>query len=395
MADTDKDSKTEEPTGKRLHDALEKGQFAKAPEITLVVVIAATMGVLSLTLGSAVRDVADLSANIFSQVGAIKLSLDTVPNALSEIVILIAKVLLPIIGSIILAVLLSGGLQSGFNFTPEAFGFKPERLDIAAGFQRLIAKETFVHGAVDLLKLVAISLILWGAAQQLVEDPLFSAPVDAGYLGTYLNRATMAFLSRLILALGIIAAISYWYEFMKTRSDMRMTKQEVKDEHKQTEGDGRVKGAMRRMARRLLQKQMLEQVPTADVVVTNPTHYAVALRYERGVDQAPIVLAKGENQFAKRIKAMAAEHGVPTVENRPVARMLYALGRVDEPIPNELYQAVAGILAVVYRSHRYYFYRLKAKRAEIRTQAAQDQRRTAAATPGADVNDRTSLTEAA
>jgi flagellar biosynthetic protein FlhB len=113
-----------------------------------------------------------------------------------------------------------------------------------------------------------------------------------------------------------------------------------------------------------MQKQMLKQVPLADVVITNPTHYAVALRYERGVDQAPVVLAKGENQFARRIKAMAAEHGVPMTENKPVARMLYALGRVGEPIPNELYQAVAEILAFVYRTHRYYFFRLKSRRAE-------------------------------
>jgi flagellar biosynthesis protein FlhB len=110
---------------------------------------------------------------------------------------------------------------------------------------------------------------------------------------------------------------------------------------------------------------MLAAVPTADVIVTNPTHYAVALKYERGVDQAPVVLAKGENRFALRIKALAGEHGVPIVENKPVARMLFALGRVDEKIPSELYQAVAEILAFVYRTHRYYFYRLKSRRAEL------------------------------
>jgi flagellar biosynthetic protein FlhB len=115
---------------------------------------------------------------------------------------------------------------------------------------------------------------------------------------------------------------------------------------------------------------MLAQVPTADVIVTNPTHYAVALRYDRGVDQAPVILAKGENQFARRIKAMAAEHGVPVVENKPVARMLYALGRVDEPIPGELYQAVAEILAFVYRTHRYYFFRLRARRNQAAAAAA-------------------------
>jgi flagellar biosynthesis protein FlhB len=116
-----------------------------------------------------------------------------------------------------------------------------------------------------------------------------------------------------------------------------------------------------------MQKQMLSAVKTADVIVTNPTHYAVALKYERGKDKAPIVLAKGENRFAQRIKALAAENGVPMVENKPVARLLFAMGKVGESIPSELYQAVAEILAVVYRTHRYYFHRLKARRLEAAT----------------------------
>ena len=141
-----------------------------------------------------------------------------------------------------------------------------------------------------------------------------------------------------------------------------MTREEVKDERRNAEGDALVKNALRRMARRLEQKQMLSAVPTADVIVTNPTHYAVALKYERGRDQAPVVLAKGENQFARRIKALAAEHGVPTVENKPVARLLFAMGEVGATIPPQLYQAVAEILAVVYRTHRYYFHELKTRR---------------------------------
>jgi flagellar biosynthetic protein FlhB len=195
-------------------------------------------------------------------------------------------------------------------------------------------------------------------------DPLFSAPVEAAYLGQFLNQATMLFLTRLALALAIVAAISYGYEKFKTARQMMMSRDEIKQERKQAEGDMHAKAAMRRMARRLMQKQMLAAVQTADVVVTNPTHFAVALKYERGQDKAPVVLAKGENRFAQRIKALAAEHGVPTVENKPVARLLFAMGQVGETIPAELYGAVAGILAVVYRTHRYYFHRLKARRME-------------------------------
>jgi flagellar biosynthetic protein FlhB len=141
-----------------------------------------------------------------------------------------------------------------------------------------------------------------------------------------------------------------------------MTKQEIKDEHRQAMGDPNVKMAQRAMARRLMQKQMLADVQNADVIITNPTHYAVALKYERGVDAAPVVLAKGQNLFAQRIKAIASKHEVPTVENKPVARALYKFGQVGKPIPAQLYQAIAEILGYVYRTHRYYFYQLKSRR---------------------------------
>jgi flagellar biosynthesis protein FlhB len=365
MADHDQDSKTEAPSDKRLSEAHERGQFPKSPEINVVFVLAAALGALSLTLSTVAHDVAALATSVFTQLGSIKLQLDTVPVQLGQILVLIAKTLTPILGAATLAIVLAGGLQSGFNLTPNVLGFKPEALNPTSGFERIFSKKAFVHAGVDLLKIIAIGLVLWAAAKSLFSDPLFSAPVEAVYLGQFMERSTYAFLSRLLLALGVIAAISYWYEFIKSRKEMMMTREEVKEEHKQQEGNANSKAAMRRMARRLLQKQMLAAVPTADVIVTNPTHYAVALKYERGVDQAPVVLAKGENRFALRIKALAGEHGVPIVENKPVARMLFALGRVDEKIPSELYQAVAEILAFVYRTHRYYFYRLKSRRAEL------------------------------
>jgi flagellar biosynthetic protein FlhB len=370
MADEDKDSKTEEASGKRLSDAHAKGQFARSPEIAVVFLLAAALGGLSLTVGTAAQEVSAMARNTFAQLSTIQLQLDTVPMQLGETLMLLGKVLMPVLGACALAALLAGGLQSGFNLTPEVLGLKLEKLNPVPGFQRLFSKQVLVHAGIDLLKLVSIGLVLWVAAKGFFEDPLFSAPVEAVYLGHFLKRSTFEFLSRLVLCMGVIAAISYWYELMKSKKDLMMTKQEVKEEHKQSEGDAQTKGAMRRMARRLLQKQMLAAVPTADVIVTNPTHYAVALKYERGVDQAPVILAKGENRFALRIKALAAEHGVPVVENKPVARMLYSLGTVGEAIPGDLYQAVAQILAFVYRTHRYYFHRLKSRRVEAARAAA-------------------------
>jgi flagellar biosynthetic protein FlhB len=364
MADTDQDQKTEQPTEKRLSEALERGQFAKSHELSVMFPLVALLAVLAFTLHSAARDVADYAVAIFSRFAVTPLTRDSVPALLGEAMFTTGRALGPVLLGCVGAALLAGGVQSGFRLTPQAVSLKLENLDFIAGFGRVFSKAALVRAGIDILKLIAIGGTLYLGARGLMMDPLFSAPVEAAYLGEFLTQATLLFLSRLILALGIVAAISYGYEKFRTNRQLMMTRDEVKDERRNAEGNLQLKAAMRRMARRLVQKQMLAAVQTADVVVTNPTHYAVALKYERGRDQAPVVLAKGENRFAQRIKALAAEHGVPTVENKPVARLLFSLGRVGETIPTELYQAVAGILAVVYRTHRYYFHRLKSRRME-------------------------------
>ena len=362
MGDTDQDQKTEQASEKKLSEAHDRGQFAKSHEITVLFPIAATICVLTLTAHSASRDIAEYAVAMFTRFGVTQVARDTVTTQLGEVMFTSFRAMGPFLLAIVGATLLAGGIQSGFRLTPESVTFKLESLDVVAGFGRIFSKSVLVRSGIDLLKLIAIGLALWLGARGLMYDPLFSAPVEAAYLGVFLNNATLLFLTRLLLALAIVAAISYGYEKFKTSRELMMTKQEVKEESKSAEGNQQTKAAMRRMGRRLMQQQMLAAVATADVVVTNPTHFAVALKYERGKDQAPVVLAKGENRFAQRIKALAAEHGVPTVENKPVARLLFAMGKVGENIPAELYSAVAGILAVVYRTHRYYFHCLKARR---------------------------------
>jgi flagellar biosynthetic protein FlhB len=243
--------------------------------------------------------------------------------------------------------------------------FKLSRLDPIRGFQRIFSGQTWVKLGTDILKLTLLAMILWGALKRILSDPLFYTPVAPTRLGSFIADTFTTILGRCIFAIGGIAVINYFYHFRRVRQDLMMSKQDVKDENRQQEGDPRLRAFRRQMARRLLQRQMLKSVPTADVVVTNPTHFAVALKYQRGADKAPIVLAKGERLFAKRIKAIAAEHEVPMVENKPVARMLFKYGKVGKPIPTELYRAVAEILAFVYKTHRYYFYQLRARRAAL------------------------------
>lgn len=360
----DQEQKTEQPTDKHLNDAHDRGQFARSQEMSLLFPMVAVLGVFSLTITTASHEIARYSVSIFTHFTVIRVQRDTVPSQLAEMMLTASKALVPLLVAVVGASIFTAGVQSGFRLTPKAAAFKLDQLNVVANFGRIFSKSAFARAGIDILKLLAIGTTLWMGARGLIADPLFTAPIEVGYLGQFLSHATVIFLTRLVLALAIVAAVSYAYEKFKTSRELMMSREEVKEERKQSEGDPQVKSAIRRMARRLVQKQMLSAVKTADVVVTNPTHYAVALKYERGKDKAPIVLAKGEQRFARRIKAIAAEHGVPMVENKPVARLLFAMGKVGEAIPSELYQAVAEILAVVYRTHRYYFHRLKVRRLE-------------------------------
>ena len=162
--------------------------------------------------------------------------------------------------------MLAGGLQTAFQLTPKALGVRFERLNPISGLKRLFSRTTLVHGVVDLGKTLGIAFVLWLSAQTLLGDPLFSAPVEVAYLGGFMQRATLEFLAKLVMALGVIAGLSYAYERHRNFKELRMTQQEVKEEHRQSEGDAMLKGAMRRMARRLMQRQMLDAVSTADVI---------------------------------------------------------------------------------------------------------------------------------
>ena len=386
--DQDKDSKTEAPTDKRVADSLERGQFAKSQDLQAVVLLVAALGALGLTLTSSVQTVVAMAVRTFSTLATVEVGTRTAPAHYNTLVNTAAPVLLPVMITAVVAALLVGGFQSGFHLTPKVFEFNPGKFNPVKGMQKIFSKTAAVKGGLDILKVTAIGLVLWIAAKGLFSDPLFSAPVESGYLAEFLHRATLAFLARLIVAMAIIAALSYSWEKYKTGEDMKMSHQEIKDEQKQSNGSPESKAAMKRMARRLMQKQMVSAVPTADVVVTNPTHFAVALKYERGVDNAPVVLAKGENRFAKRLKAIAAEHGVPMVENKPVARFLFKVGKVGNPIPAELFQAVAEILAHVYRTHRYYFHQLKTRRIAAAAAAARTQSRVSATALPARVSSR-------
>ncbi len=362
MPENDKSSKTELPTGKKLQEAYKQGNFAKSPEISVAFVMIGAFITLAFTAKQKAAELSLFSKEILAHLGEFeinhKLAAEGIANGLQATMFLLS----PMLMSVMLAAVIAGGLQTGFRLSPKALEARLSKLNPIQGFKKLLSVGSLVQLGVDLLKFAAIGVILFGLIKEIMKDPIFAMPVPAAYLGEFLYETAMIIFVRLMIALAIIAILNYLYQLRKRRSDLMMTKQEVKEENKSAEVDPKVKNAQKQMARRLMQKQMLRSVPTADVVVTNPTHYAIALKYEREKDEAPMILAKGVNLFAKRIIQLADKHGVPRVENKPVARMLYQLGNVGESIPTGLYQVVAKILGHVYRTHRYYFHSLKSRR---------------------------------
>lgn len=359
----DKDQRTEPATARRRHEAFERGQFARSPDVQVAFTLLAALVVMLFSVPGMARELADFAIYSFQNLGRHTLSNELMLARLFDAMKRCLSLMTPLLIACFVAAVLGGGFQSRFQLTTKVLEPKLDKLNFVNGFQKLFSTEALMNLPFDLLKLAGIGLALWLAVRRVIQDPLFHVPMEVAHLARFLNRSSLLFLTWICGAMVIVAIASYSYQHHKTEKDLRMTKQEIKEEHRQQEGDPMIKGKRRAFARRLLQKQMLAAVPTADVVVTNPTHYAVALKYERGKDAAPMVIAKGMGAFARRIKELAAENGVPTIENKPVARLLYKIGKVGEPIPAQLYQAVAEILAFVYRTHRYYFHNLRARRA--------------------------------
>ena len=368
MADTDKDSKTEEATSKRKGEEFKRGNFAQAQEIGVAFSLFSGLLVVLFAGRGMVDTMFNVSAGILGHLNSFDVSRDGISHELNSIAIILGRLSAPFLGAGMIAGIVAGGLQSGFKLTPEALSIKWERLNPINGAKNLVSKDTLVKFGIDLLKLGAIALVMYVAVKKIVADPIFYTPVDFRHIGVFIVDTMVYVFIRLTALVAVIATISYVYQRFHVAENMKMTKEEVKQESKDQNMSPEVRSARMKLAMRLMQKQMLSEVETADVVVTNPTHYAVALKYERGIDSAPVVLAKGENAFAQRIKAVAAEHGVPVVENKIVARMLYKVSKVGSAIPVEMFQSVAEILAFVYRTHRYYFHKLKARRAAKKTQ---------------------------
>lgn len=351
----DKSSKTEEPTEKRLLKAREEGNFAKAEEIQVVFGLMAAFIVLLFTSGKAGSDLTIMMAQVLGSIADYQINVDMVVNYGREGVGALSGIVMPALGAAVLAAILAGGLQSGFRASPKALGFKGNKLNPITGFKQKYGMSALVKFGIDFLKFTAIASVVLLGVRRITRHEIFHTKIAPAEISIFILETTLFLLSLMIVTLGMIAVLNFLYQKHKTGQDLKMTKQEVKDEHKQQEGDPQVKSAQRQMARAMAQRQMFAAVPDADLVVTNPTHYAVAIRYDRLQDAAPMILARGRNLIAQKIKKLARDNGVPVIENKPVAQALYKMGKTGKAIPPQLYKLVAQVLAYAYQTHRRYF----------------------------------------
>jgi flagellar biosynthesis protein FlhB len=252
--------------------------------------------------------------------------------------------------------LLAGGIQSRFQTASEALTIDWDRVNPVNGLKKLLSMKSAAPAGMAVLKLSAIILLSYGEVKSVLSDPIFYSAVSAGRIAEFLAQSSLKIILRVALVMAVIAAMDYAYQFWKTSQDLMMTKQEVKDESKNTEANAAVKAQQRRRRRAKTQRQMLLDVPQADVVITNPTHLALALRYDPKKMKAPKIVAKGARFNAQRIREIAKQHQVPIIENKPLARMMFRYGKVGGEIPAQLYAAVAEVLAWVYRTNRYRYY---------------------------------------
>ncbi|NLP38056.1 MAG: flagellar biosynthesis protein FlhB [Firmicutes bacterium] len=341
--------KTEDPTPRRLEEARKKGQVPKSSELNAAVnLLALTVLLLALSptlwqnFLQVMRKYLEMNAEILTPGNLAALA----GGVVSDLLLLLGPVLL----TAFVAAVAASYLQVGFLFTPSLLAPKLERINPLSGLQRIFSKRALVELLKSILKVVIVALVAWNFLRANFETLFVVLYQNAANTWEIVSSLGLNLAIRIAVAFAALAAADLMYQRYEYYKSLKMSKQEIKDELKEMEGDPQLKARIRETQRKIAMQRMLHDVPSATVVITNPTELAVALRYREKEDEAPVVVAKGAGVLARRIRELAREHHIPLVENKPVARTLFQQVELGETIPVELYQAVAEILAFVYRT---------------------------------------------
>lgn len=343
------EDKTEAATPRRRQEARQEGQVARSVELNSAFVLIAALLILKMTGPTLAIRMRELAVDTFTHFPKHDLIVGDVSNILARILLQVGTAVAPLVLGVAVVGFISNAVQVGLVFSGKALQVKGERLNPLTGLTRMFSARAGVELAKSIAKVSIVGYIVFAFVRDKYSEIASLAGVDYLSSCSLIGQYTWSLLLRAAIALFVIAAFDYMYQRHQLEKQLKMTKQEVKEDYKRTEGDPMIKSRIRQKQREMSQRRMMQEVPKADVVVTNPTHFAVALKYDADKDAAPTVIAKGKNLIAQRIKQIAGENNVPIVENVQLARALYASVEIGDTIPAELYQAVAEILAYVYR----------------------------------------------
>ena len=349
--DNDSGEKTEEATPKKLDDARKEGQVARSHELVTAFSLIALFGSLKIFMSYLVNGFVDCFGLIYNSIetyseGVFERNFGAM--YLRESMKRILVIALPMMAASMFFGIAVNILQVQWKPTTKPLEPKLSKLDPIKGFKRMFSLDKLV----DLLKALIKIFVVGYLAYSTFKDQVGIVNILYG-LGLFqaimlIGNIVINFGLKVSIVFLVIGVADYIYQKFKFAKDMRMTKQEAKDEFKQTEGDPKIKGQIRQKMREASQRRMMQKLPEADVVITNPTHLACAIKYDREISEAPVLIAKGADFLAQKIKETAREYYIPIVENKPLARMLYHNVEIDEQIPEELYQMTAEVLAYVY-----------------------------------------------
>ena len=346
--------KTEEPTGKKLSDARKEGQVAKSKEIANAFGILALFIILKVYVGTIGTRFIESFHVVYGQIPELvkmyngNLSVASLQVLLRSMMLRLLTIIAPVLLIGFMVAVICDIVQVKWRPTTKPIKPKFSKLSPVKGFARIFSPNSLVELLKSLLKLVVIGYVVYSYLKGRVGQIFLLYDITLNQAIGLIGEIAIDLGIRIAMVYMVIAFLDFWYQKWKFRQDMKMTKQEVKDEYKNQEGDPQVKAKQKQRMREASMRRMMSQLPEADVVITNPTHYAVAVKYDPEKYDAPYVLAKGEDYLAQKIKDVAREHEIEIVENKPLARMLYANVEIGGLIPPELYQAVAEVLAFVY-----------------------------------------------
>ncbi|PKG24924.1 flagellar biosynthesis protein FlhB [Niallia nealsonii] len=342
--------KTEKATPKKRQDTRKKGQVAKSQDVNTAIVLIAVFAVLSFTGSYMLKGFVSLMNHSLQDVLLINITDESIRGVFLDVLKEMSLLLTPILAAALVGGLISNYMQVGIMFSTETIQFKLDKINPLSGFKRIFSIRSIVELLKSILKISIIGIITFAVLWSKFSELLVLSQKSTYFILITLAKLTIQMGLYASGALLFLSLLDFMYQRYDYEKNIRMSKQDIKDEYKNMEGDPLIKSKIKQQQREMAMRRMMQDIPTADVVITNPTHYAICLKYDENKYDAPYVVAKGVDFVAQKIKLIAKENDVAIVENRPLARALYSQVEIGDIVPEEFFKAVAEVLAFVYRT---------------------------------------------